>query len=143
GTVQRHRIGAVLAKREGELRGDEVERLFPARRAAVDRRVQQPVFGAERLPERGALGAQSPEISRVFGITRKRSVGPDDKPAADATIRTGRADHGGECCRRLDEIADGAGPHPTPPPWPRGRETCSARCKWVGAGTVVCREVMA
>ena len=31
--------------------------------------------------------------------------------------------------------SDEAGPLPNPPPWPRGRETCSTSCQWMGAGT--------
>jgi len=78
---------------------DLIERLIPARahqRAAIAHHwMQQPRLKSKRLAERGALGAQPPEIRRMIGIAgdycAASAVGLGEHTAADAAVWTRRA----------------------------------------------------
>src|SRR5690606_40401516 len=60
--------------------------------------MEQPIVGADRVRERGALRAEAAEVRRLLGVRADRDlraravVGADDEPAADPAIRTGRPD---------------------------------------------------
>ena len=63
---------------------------------------------------------------------------PGQQPPRAVTGRDHRRCIGGSTHSGCGEIGSDsisgfcAGPLPNPPPWSRGRETCSASCKWVG-----------
>ena len=93
GDVERGRVRTVLGDSPAETGGNAVERFVPARIAADDLRIEQASVAGERVGERGALGAEPAEISRMVRISGQYAVGGDAYAAADAAIRTRGADH--------------------------------------------------
>src|SRR5260370_29655580 len=96
GDVEGDRVGPVFGDSLRESRRDEIERLIPARKPAVNGRREQPAVEADCLAERGSLGAEPAEVGRVLWIAAHgdRAVGPDfsEHAAAHPAIGAGRAD---------------------------------------------------
>ena len=112
GDVEGDRVGPVFGDRLRESRRDEIERLIPARKPAVNGRREQPAVEADRLAERGSLGAEPAEIGWVLWIAAHgdRAVGLDfsEHAAAHPAIGAGRADGLAVCAALMRSFLAGA-----------------------------------
>jgi hypothetical protein len=96
GNIKRHAVGAVLADCAGEAVRHGIQRRVPVASFPPDFGMQQALGMPQGFAERGALGAQTPEIRGVFRIAAnfRRPVGSDGREhaAPDAAIGAGGSD---------------------------------------------------
>src|SRR5262249_38441418 len=93
--VEGNCLRPVLRRDPLEFAGDVIERLLPAGAAPGDLGMEQPGLERQRLAERRALRAETPEVGGVAGITvdRTRAVPGrrSEQAAAHPAVWTGGA----------------------------------------------------
>ncbi len=97
--VERHCVRTVALYDVSEVLRDPCEGVVPARPLAIDLRIQEALFEADRVGQRRAFRAQAAKVRGMLRIARDldgATVGsaPSQNPAANPAIGTGRADRG-------------------------------------------------